>query len=45
LLFYAVIDIAGAIYLLRALPETKGKNLEEIAHYWSRRVARSETHG
>jgi sugar porter (SP) family MFS transporter len=45
LLTYAVIDIAGAIYLLRALPETKGKNLEEIAHYWSRRVARSETHG
>jgi sugar porter (SP) family MFS transporter len=45
LLSYAVIDIAGAIYLLRALPETKGKNLEEIARYWSRRVARSETHG
>jgi sugar porter (SP) family MFS transporter len=45
LVSYAVIDIAGAIYLLRALPETKGKSLEELAGYWSRRAATSETHG
>ena len=45
LVSYAVIDIVGAIYLLRALPETKGKSLEELAGYWSRRAATSETHG
>ena len=45
LLSYAVIDIVGAIYLLRALPETKGKSLEELANYWRRRVATSEPRG
>jgi major inositol transporter-like SP family MFS transporter len=45
LLSYAVIDIVGAIYLLWALPETKGKSLEELADYWRRRVATSEPRG
>ena len=45
---YAAISVAGAIYLLRALPETKGKSLEAIDDYWSqrvgnRRVEKSET--
>jgi len=35
---YAAISVAGAIYLLRALPETKGKSLEAIDDYWSQRV-------
>ncbi|MFZ4372622.1 MAG: sugar porter family MFS transporter [Mycobacterium sp.] len=45
LLTYAVIDILGATYLLWALPETKGKSLEELAAYWRRRVATSEPKG
>lgn len=34
---YAVIGIAGAVYLTRALPETKAKSLEEITAFWDRR--------
>lgn len=39
LLGYAIISIAGALYLLRALPETRGKSLEEIAAYWHLQAA------
>jgi sugar porter (SP) family MFS transporter len=39
LLCYAVISIVGALYLIRALPETKAKSLEEITEYWNQRVA------
>jgi nitrate/nitrite transporter NarK len=35
---YAVISAAGAVYLWRALPETKGKSLEEIGDYWHQRA-------
>lgn len=38
LLGYAVISIVGALYLLRALPETKGRSLEDIGEYWNRRA-------
>ena len=38
LLGYAAISIAGAFYLMRTLPETKGKSLEEIAEFWNRRA-------
>jgi MFS family permease len=38
LLGYAVISIVGALYLMRALPETKGRSLEEIGEYWDRRA-------
>ena len=38
LLGYAVISILGALYLLRALPETKGRSLEDIGEYWHRRA-------
>lgn len=38
LLGYAAISIVGAFYLMRMLPETKGKSLEEIAEFWSRRA-------
>ena len=36
---YAVIGIAGALYLIRALPETKAKSLEEITQLWNQRAA------
>lgn len=39
LLGYAAISIVGALYLMRALPETKGRSLEEIGEYWDRRAA------
>jgi hypothetical protein len=38
LLGYAAIGILGALYLLRALPETKGKSLEQITEFWNRRA-------
>ena len=38
LLVYAVIGIVGALYLIRALPETKAKSLEEITEYWNHRA-------
>jgi sugar porter (SP) family MFS transporter len=38
LLGYAVIGIAGALYLMRALPETKAKSLEEITEFWNHRA-------
>jgi SP family arabinose:H+ symporter-like MFS transporter len=38
LLGYAVTDIAGAFYLMRALPETKAKSLEEITEFWNHRA-------
>jgi MFS family permease len=44
-LSYAVFNIAGALYLLGALPETKGKSLEDIGDYWRHRAVPSETHG
>jgi sugar porter (SP) family MFS transporter len=43
LMSYAAISIIGAIYLWRALPETKGKSLEEIGEYWQDREARRTT--
>ena len=43
LMSYAAISIIGAIYLWRALPETKGKSLEEIGEYWRDREARRTT--
>jgi MFS family permease len=33
---YAAVGVLGAFYLMRALPETKGKSLEEIAEFWNR---------
>ena len=38
LLGYAVISIGGALYLMRTLPETKGKSLEEITEFWNHRA-------
>lgn len=38
LLIYAVIGIVGALYLVRALPETKARSLEEITEFWDRRA-------
>jgi sugar porter (SP) family MFS transporter len=38
LLGYAVIGIVGAFYLMRALPETKAKSLEEITEFWNQRA-------
>ncbi len=38
LLCYAVISIVGALYLMRALPETKAKSLEEITEFWNHRA-------
>lgn len=38
LLGYAVIGIVGAFYLMRALPETKAKSLEEITEFWNHRA-------
>jgi MFS family permease len=38
LLGYAVISVVGALYLVRALPETKGRRLEAIGDYWSDRA-------
>jgi sugar porter (SP) family MFS transporter len=40
-LVYAVISVVGAIFILRKLPETKGKSLEDIGEYWSSRVDNS----
>jgi sugar porter (SP) family MFS transporter len=37
-LTYAIIDVIGALYLLRFLPETKDRSLEDIARYWYGRV-------
>lgn len=31
---YALICAAGFVYILRMLPETKGRTLEEIQHFW-----------
>lgn len=39
LIVYAGIGILGALYLARALPETKGKSLEEITAFWTRRAS------
>ena len=36
---YAAIGIAGARYLIRALPETKAKSLEQITRFWNQRAA------
>lgn len=36
---YAAIGIVGALYLARALPETKAKSLEEITEFWTSRSA------
>ncbi len=36
----ALISAFGAVYLWKALPETKGRSLEEITDYWHRRAAR-----
>jgi MFS family permease len=33
-LFYAVICIAASLFVTRAVPETKGRSLEEIEHWW-----------
>ncbi|MGE2724481.1 sugar porter family MFS transporter [Mycolicibacterium pulveris] len=41
LLGYAAISIAGAFYLMRRLPETKGKSLEEIEEFWNRHTTRA----
>ena len=38
LLCYVVIGIVGALYLIRALPETKAKSLEEITEFWNQRA-------
>jgi MFS family permease len=38
LLGYAVISVVGALYLIRTLPETKGKSLEEITAFWNKRA-------
>ncbi|HKV19822.1 MAG TPA: sugar porter family MFS transporter, partial [Mycobacterium sp.] len=40
---YSVIGVAGALYLMRALPETKAKTLEEITDFWSRRTTAPHT--
>ncbi|MGV0714436.1 sugar porter family MFS transporter [Mycolicibacterium sp. XJ662] len=37
LVAYAAISVVGALYLMRALPETKGRSLEEIGAYWEGR--------
>jgi sugar porter (SP) family MFS transporter len=43
---YAVIGILGALFLARALPETKAKSLEEITEFWNQRAgARHPTEG
>jgi sugar porter (SP) family MFS transporter len=39
---YAVFNIVGAIYLMRTLPETKGKSLEDIGDYWRHRAVPSD---
>ena len=31
---YAFICVAGFVYILRMLPETKGRTLEQIQHFW-----------
>jgi MFS family permease len=31
---YALICVAGFVYILRMLPETKGRTLEQIQHFW-----------
>jgi len=36
-LSYAVINILGAAYLFRYMPETRNKSLEDIARYWRER--------
>jgi sugar porter (SP) family MFS transporter len=33
-LVYAVICIAASLFVTRAVPETKGRSLEEIEHWW-----------
>jgi sugar porter (SP) family MFS transporter len=43
LLSYAVLDVLGALYLLRFLPETKGRSLEDIGCYWYGDAADSGT--
>jgi major inositol transporter-like SP family MFS transporter len=39
---YAVFNIVGAIYLMRTLPETKGRSLEDIGDYWRHRAVPSD---
>lgn len=39
----ALISALGALYLWRALPETKDRSLEEITDYWHRRARRRGT--
>ncbi|TCK28069.1 sugar porter (SP) family MFS transporter [Ancylobacter aquaticus] len=36
-LSYAIINILGAAYLFRYMPETRNKTLEDIARYWRER--------
>ncbi|MGE2726276.1 sugar porter family MFS transporter [Mycolicibacterium pulveris] len=43
LVAYAAISVVGALYLMRALPETKGRSLEEIGAYWKNRRAPART--
>jgi hypothetical protein len=38
LLSYAMIGIVGGVYLMRALPETKAKSLEEKSEFWDKRA-------
>jgi len=38
---YALVCLAGAAYLSRSLPETRGVSLEQIAALWRARAARS----
>jgi len=35
---YGVISLLAALFMWKLVPETKGKTLEEIEHFWSKRV-------
>ena len=42
-LLFAVLSMLAFVYVLRRVPETSGKSLEEIEEYWrSREAARSK---
>ena len=43
LIGYALVGIGGALYVVRALPETKAKSLEEITEYWNDRATARST--